>query len=88
MTAFDIEQLRVGEGRCLVIAEVAQAHDGSLGAAHAFIDVAAECWFELFLIRSAFLQRSTVLTSFLGSSFGLAIPNRDAGHQHHVDDFQ
>ena len=26
---------------CTVIAEVAQAHDGSLGAAHAFIDVAA-----------------------------------------------
>ena len=27
--------------RCLVIAEVAQAHDGSLGMAHAFIDAAA-----------------------------------------------
>jgi N-acetylneuraminate synthase len=30
-----------GQGRCLVIAEVAQAHDGSLGFAHAFIDAAA-----------------------------------------------
>jgi len=28
-------------GKCLVIAEVAQAHDGSLGAAHAFIDTVA-----------------------------------------------
>jgi len=27
--------------RCLIIAEVAQAHDGSLGTAHAFIDAAA-----------------------------------------------
>lgn len=27
---------------CFVVAEVAQAHDGSLGAAHAFIDVAAK----------------------------------------------
>src|SRR3954469_19240379 len=27
--------------RCFVIAEVAQAHDGSLGQAHAFIDAAA-----------------------------------------------
>ncbi len=27
--------------RCLIIAEVAQAHDGSLGAAHAYIDAAA-----------------------------------------------
>lgn len=30
-----------GNSRCLVIAEVAQAHDGSLGAAHAYIDAAA-----------------------------------------------
>jgi N,N'-diacetyllegionaminate synthase len=29
--------------RCAVIAEVAQAHDGSLGMAHAFIDAAATC---------------------------------------------
>ncbi|HEV2560414.1 MAG TPA: N-acetylneuraminate synthase family protein [Microvirga sp.] len=29
-------------GRCLIIAEVAQAHDGSLGAAHAFIDAIAD----------------------------------------------
>ena len=28
-------------GRCLIIGEVAQAHDGSLGLAHAFIDVIA-----------------------------------------------
>lgn len=33
---------RVGPGRpCLIIAEVAQAHDGSLGTAHAFIDAIA-----------------------------------------------
>jgi N-acetylneuraminate synthase len=30
------------DGTCLVIAEVAQSHDGSLGTAHAFIDAAAE----------------------------------------------
>lgn len=28
-------------GKCLVIAEVAQSHDGSLGCAHAFVDAAA-----------------------------------------------
>jgi N,N'-diacetyllegionaminate synthase len=28
---------------CLVIAEVAQAHDGSLGCAHAYIDAVAKC---------------------------------------------
>ncbi|MBX9602048.1 MAG: N-acetylneuraminate synthase family protein [Bryobacteraceae bacterium] len=30
------------EGRCFVIAEVAQAHDGSLGTAHAYIDAVAQ----------------------------------------------
>ena len=30
------------ERRCAVIAEIAQAHDGSLGAAHAYIDAAAQ----------------------------------------------
>jgi N,N'-diacetyllegionaminate synthase len=30
------------DGRCLIVAEVAQAHDGSLGMAHAFVDAAAE----------------------------------------------
>lgn len=29
--------------RCLIIAEVAQAHDGSLGMAHAFVDTASRC---------------------------------------------
>ncbi len=32
-----------GNAPAFVIAEVAQAHDGSLGAAHAFIDLAADC---------------------------------------------
>ena len=31
------------KGRVFIIAEVAQAHDGSLGAAHSFIDAAAYC---------------------------------------------
>lgn len=37
-----IEEFAVGPGEpCLVIAEVAQGHDGSLGMAHAFIDLVA-----------------------------------------------
>src|SRR5437588_3184068 len=33
---------RIGSGApCLIVAEVAQAHDGSLGTAHAYIDAAA-----------------------------------------------
>ena len=34
--------LTITADRCAVIAEVAQGHDGSLGIAHSFIDVAAE----------------------------------------------
>jgi N-acetylneuraminate synthase len=32
---------RVESDRCMIVAEVAQAHDGSLGMAHAYIDAAA-----------------------------------------------
>src|ERR687890_906986 len=32
----------IGNGRCLIIGEVAQTHDGSLGLAHAFIDAIAD----------------------------------------------
>jgi N,N'-diacetyllegionaminate synthase len=34
--------LQLESGRCLVVAEVAQAHDGSLGLAHAYIDAVAD----------------------------------------------
>ena len=38
----DIDGRRIGLGEpCYVVAEVAQAHDGSLGIAHSFIDAAA-----------------------------------------------
>ena len=39
----ELADRRIGEGHpCLIVAEVAQAHDGSLGTAHAYIDAAAE----------------------------------------------
>jgi len=37
-----VEPLAVQPDRCAVIAEVAQGHDGSLGLAHSFIDLATE----------------------------------------------
>ncbi len=41
---FDIEGRIIGENqKTFIIAEVAQAHDGSLGLAHSFIDSAADC---------------------------------------------
>ena len=39
---FSIDNNIIGDGRCFIIAEIAQAHDGSLGAAHAYIDAVAE----------------------------------------------
>lgn len=40
--SFKIGQHIIGPGNpCLIIGEVAQAHDGSLGMAHAFIDAIA-----------------------------------------------
>ena len=40
---FEIGKRVLGHGRpCLIVAEVAQAHDGSLGMAHAFIDAVAD----------------------------------------------
>jgi N-acetylneuraminate synthase len=41
MTAPHPALAQLGQGRCLVIGEVALSHDGSLGTAHAFIDAIA-----------------------------------------------
>src|SRR5215213_6785943 len=42
ITSVSIGGRQVGPGApCLIVAEVAQAHDGSLGMAHAYIDAAA-----------------------------------------------
>ncbi len=43
ITPLTVGRRVVGEGYpCLIIAEVAQAHDGSLGTAHAFVDAIAD----------------------------------------------
>lgn len=41
-TISTVEPLAIQPDRCAVIAEVAQGHDGSLGLAHSFIDLAAQ----------------------------------------------
>lgn len=40
--SFQIDKHRIGLGRCFIIGEIAQAHDGSLGMAHAYIDSIAK----------------------------------------------
>jgi N,N'-diacetyllegionaminate synthase len=43
LTGFDIGSRHIGDGSpCLIVAEVGQAHEGSLGQAHAFLDAAAD----------------------------------------------
>lgn len=43
MTGFDIAGRHIGDGSpCLIVAEVAQAHEGSLSLAHAYIDAIAD----------------------------------------------
>jgi N-acetylneuraminate synthase len=43
MTGFDVGSKHVGDGSpCLIVAEVAQAHEGSLQIAHAYIDAIAD----------------------------------------------
>ena len=42
MTPFSIGAHTIGQGRCLIVGEVAQTHDGSLGLAHAFVDAIAD----------------------------------------------
>ena len=41
MKTFRIGNLEIGAGRCFIVMEVAQAHDGDLALAHSFIDVAS-----------------------------------------------
>ena len=42
-TKLQIADQEIGNGLpTLIIAEIAQAHDGSLGSAHAFVDAAAD----------------------------------------------
>jgi len=40
--SFTIGNQKIGGGRCFIIGEVAQSHDGSLGIAHAYIDAIAK----------------------------------------------
>lgn len=43
LTTFAIGDRLIGSGHpCLIVAEIAQAHDGSLGTAHAYIDAVAK----------------------------------------------
>ena len=43
MAGFDLGSRHVGDGSpCLIVAEVGQAHEGSFGMAHAYVDAVAK----------------------------------------------
>lgn len=54
--SFEIAGWSIGSGRCFLIAEVAQAHDGSLGTAHAFIDAAAKAGADAIKFQTHFAE--------------------------------
>jgi N-acetylneuraminate synthase len=39
--SFNIGNVSIGQGKCFIIGEIAQSHDGSLGMAHAYVDAVA-----------------------------------------------
>ena len=60
--AITIEGRRIGPGSpCFLVAEVAQAHDGSLGAAHAYIDAAAEAGADAVKFQTHIAQAESTL---------------------------
>jgi N,N'-diacetyllegionaminate synthase len=60
--ALTIEGRRIGPGSpCFLVAEVAQAHDGSLGAAHAYIDAAAEAGADAVKFQTHIAQAESTL---------------------------
>ena len=57
----------IGDARkAFLIAEVAQAHDGSLGYAHSFIDAASEAGVDAVKFQAHFAQYESTLDELLG----------------------
>jgi len=64
------------DGRCLIIAEVAQAHDGSLGTAHAFIDAAADAGADAVKFQTHIAQAESTPAEPWRVQFGSQDPTR------------
>ena len=57
-----INNIRIGNGHpACIIAEVGQAHDGSLGMAHAYIDLAAEIGVDIIKFQTHFADQESTL---------------------------
>ena len=74
---FEIAGRPIGRGhRALVIAEVAQAHDGSLGAAHAFINLAVDCGADAIKFQTHIAAAESTLDEPFRVNFGYEDPTR------------
>lgn len=65
-------------GRCTptLVAEVAQAHDGSLGTAHAFIDLVADAGFDAIKFQTHFAHAESTLDEPFRVAFSRQDPDR------------
>lgn len=76
--AFEIAGRRVGGSPAYLIAEVAQAHDGSLGLAHQFIDAAADAGADAVKFQTHFADAESTLDEPFRVKFSLQDENRFA----------
>lgn len=71
MKSFAIEDRVIGDGgAAFLIAEVAQAHDGSLGAAHAYIDAAADVGVDAVKFQTHIAEHESTLDEPFRVKFG------------------
>ncbi len=74
---FDIEGRIIGENqKTFIIAEVAQAHDGSLGLAHSFIDSAADCGADAIKFQTHIAEEESTLNEKFRINFSYKDKNR------------
>jgi len=76
MNSFKIGKREIGAGRPFIIAEVAQAHDGSLNFAHNFIDLAAEAGADAVKFQMHIPQKESTLEEKFRVPFTVMEDNR------------
>ena len=67
----------VGQGQsCFLIAEIAQAHDGSLGIAHSYIDAVAECGVDAIKFQTHIAEAESTTQDQFRTNFSYEDANR------------
>ncbi len=72
-----IENSEIGHGqKCFLIAEIAQAHDGSLGIAHSYIDAVAEAGVDAIKFQTHIAEAESTLEDKFRTNFSYEDSNR------------